>query len=262
MYKEHAAIERAVNLHILDPYLSWTRKVADGLEKLGESVALEGEDRNDTVAIQCSTMMGKRFIAPLRKKIYDGVDEHTERRRKIDEERLKLLPSPELMRDAAQLALYDIIVLHREHAAEYKRTGKLPVIVRRALNAKAYGVLVYRSVPGRGGEWEMMELTQILKCLDDPDCWFIVVTAHKTAKSIGSLGRYMPDDIKAMLRFFVDFCKEERDQLFLPLRSATKQYQMSKLAHDYAASHTPEHQCPELLDMRDTTILISYLKNH
>ena len=242
-----------IALPIFDPFLHWTRKMVDGLDKLGEFVSLEAEDlmssgctNQDAVAtMKAGNMVHKRYVKPLRRKIADETNEHSERRKNIDRIRCKNLPDVALQNSAARLAMYDVEVIHAAYFEQYKATGKIPSLVRRALNAKCYGVAAYRTFPGRPGEWERMTAKQIKECIDDPDAWFVIITDHKTKKQFPELGRYMPKDVKAVFARLLDFSDPKKNLLFQPQRPNTKNCQMSKLAIDFALADTPGRQSAE-----------------
>lgn len=248
LYKDKL-IHKVMTLDILHPSISWTRLINDALCKLTDFIVLAADDIDDADGMKIASSCKTRFVVPLRKKLSAETDQQRTRRNEIDKVRVRNFPSIELMNASARQAMFDISVIHSEYIESYKKTHKIPPIVRRALNTMAYGTSAYRTFPGRPGEWGRMKYTKVKECLDDDRCWYLVVTDHKTIKSSGPLGRYMPDDVKHVFRKLVDFCDPSKNLLYEP-HSSAKHVQIHKLAADFAKMYTPGHQCPEPTLMR------------
>ena len=245
-------IEEALGLPILDPMIHWSRRIADGLAKLSTFVSLEAEDADDKAGMQCALMCQKRYVKPLRDKLSVEKDNQTERRKAIDRIRFNNLPPIPMQNQAAKDAMFDMTILHDHYLHMFLETGKIPRMVRRALNCKAYGVAAYRTFPGRGGEWERMTADQIRKAVEDGSIWYIIIVHHKTMKSSGPLGRLMPSDVKYAFKILLAFATPGKNLLFEPLGTA-KNIQTSKMGIDFALAHTPGFQSPETTLMRKFT---------
>lgn len=221
-----------------------------GLQKLTDYVMLQGEDEGDDEAQRFGSLCKRRFVAALQPKVSEAKAMAEKRRSDLDTKRAENLPKIPQMNEAAMQALIDLHVLRDTYLESFKKTGTLPRSVRRAINAKAYGVAAYRTFPGRPGEWERMLVSHVEECLKNPEIWYIVVTHHKTIKTSGPLGRYMPADVKMAFMILVEFMVEDRGLLFNPSRGKTSKVQLAQLAGHFAKAHTPGREKPEPTLMR------------
>ena len=167
-------------LDICHPSIYWTRVIRDGFNKLLDFIVLAAEDEDDADAARFTTACRTRFIDPLKARLRDEKDKQSKRREKIDTARVARLPSIERQNESAQQAMLDMAIVHAEYIGQSKEDQTLPRTVRRCLSSLGYGVSVYRTFPGRPGEWSRMKRSAIVACLEDTDCWYIVITEHKT----------------------------------------------------------------------------------
>ena len=206
---------------------------------------LAAEDEDDADAARFATACRTRFIDPLKARLRDEKDKQSKRREKIDTARVARLPSIERQNESAQQAMLDMAIVHAEYIGKFKEDQTLPRMVRRCLNSLGYGVSAYRTFPGRPGEWSRMKRSAIVACLGDKDCWYIVITDHKTQKSIPNLGRLVPDDVKFTFEHLVDFGTPSRDLLYEPTSERGQTVQIHNLAKDFAQMYDPECEYPE-----------------
>ena len=78
----------------------------------------------------------------------------------------------------------------------------------------------------------------------------VLITEHKTARTHGSLGRYLPNDVKYVFNILVEFADAGKDLLFVPPNKGVDAVQIHKLADDFKAMWCPEHESPEPTLMR------------
>jgi hypothetical protein len=243
-------IRQVMELDILDLSIYWSRKILEGFGKLVDCVMLLSEDADDQIAYKCGELIAKRFVQPLTAKTSSFKAEQLERRERIDKLRMTKLPPLETMRSSAVQAMMDIDTLYKRYIDSYMQGEDIPAIARRALNAKGIGALSFTTYPGRPGEWEDMRVGLVQACVDDPSCWFIIIALHKTWKTHGKLGRYIPEEVKPMLRQLVAFSRSPRHRLYQNLSAESKPIQISKAAKDFALVHTPSYEYPEPTLMR------------
>lgn len=99
------------------------------------------------------------------------------------------------------------------------------------------------------GEWERMTRDIIEECVKDPTSWYIVVLKHKTLRTSGVLGRFMPPDFKWAAGKLIDFCDPERNRLFEPSGNKAKNCQLSKVQIGTRANRSRRHQDEPLFAM-------------
>ena len=172
--------------------IMWTRKFFSSFDNLLKYITHVAEDIEDAEAIRFCTLARARFIDTLKKNRWEVGEARRMRRIELDMVRIANLPSIEQQNTIAHTAFLDMHIIYEAYIGEFEKNGEIPDIVRRLLNAQSYGISTVRTFPGRPGEWDRMKLATILKCLSDPNQWFILVVDHKTFKSMGPLGRFMP----------------------------------------------------------------------
>ena len=242
-------ISDAMDLDLLHPSLTSTRRITDGLNVLIDFVVLVADDTDNAAVAKSANACKVRFIKPLRKKLADEKENQRARREKLDTVRLANLPSIPSRNEAAQRAMFDIAVVHAACAESYAATRTIENTARRFLNSAAYGISAYRTFLGRSGEWKRMQRSSIIACTEDASCSMILITDHKTKRTCGILGRYMPDDVKWAFKNLTDFGDASQDLLYVPL-STSKYVQISKLGCDFASMYTPGKTEPEPTLMR------------
>ena len=198
-------VQKAMTLPLLNPNIYWTRVLRDGFEHLLDHATAEAEDNHDNELMGYINACRTRILKPLKKKLKAARDKQRTRRKDIDTEREKKLPTVEIQNKAAQQALSDLSTLHAAYLKTFEADGTLPRGARLAMNAMAYGVAAYRTFPGRPGEWSRMKASHMRECVQNPECWYTVITDHKTKATSGNLGRYLPPDVKAAFGFLLDF---------------------------------------------------------
>ena len=77
----------------------------------------------------------------------------------------------------------------------------------------------------------------------------ITIIIHHNIKKIGSLGRYLPEDFKWMLRMLMDFSTSFLNLSF-EFSGVGKRLQIHRLAKDYALAYTPGYEFAEPTLMR------------
>ena len=200
------------------------------------------------VRAACPTQWLQKKRALHKNKLSDERGKQRVRREEIDRVRIKKLAPADLMNTAAQRSMFDMLVIHDAYIKQFNETVSIPRLVRRFLNTVTYGVGVYRTVLGRPGEWSGMRFKQIAKALEDPLCWYTIIIQHKPEKS-GSIGRYLPEDFRWMLRMLMDFSSSPLNLLFEPT-GVGKRCQMHRLAKQHALVYTLGYESAEPTLMR------------
>ena len=143
-------------------------------------------------------------------------------------------------------ALIDLNIVCDAYADKFDQTlTSLQVKIRRVINANILFALAYRTYPGRPGEQEQFPLSEMEKCVADPDAWYVIVTHHKTEATMGDMGREVPPEIKPTMAKVVKFGCRKRNLLFVPAREDTQCIQVNKALTDAARVYTPGFQHPE-----------------
>ena len=93
-----------------------------------------------------------------------------------------------------------------------------------------------------------MRFNNIAKALEESLCLYTIII-HHNIKNIGSLGRYLPEDFKWMLRMLMDFSSSFLNLSF-ELSGVGKRLQIHRLAKDYAFAYTPGYEFAEPTLMR------------
>ena len=233
---------------ICSPELTWTKLIYNGICKLLRFLLLESDDSKDFEASHAASSSRNRFLDALKKKLKEATIFQRERRREIDLIRLSKLPTINEMNAAAAKSMFDLLVLKEKYLQMHLFEDQgIQSLVRRAINTIAYGVLAYRTYPGRPGEWSRMTCKQIQACLKDPEMEYIIIVDHKTKKG-GSLGRLLPPDVKFVCEILIEF-STSNGLLFCPTGSG-KVCRMDKLALQHCQLYTPNKQGPEPTLMR------------
>ena len=93
-----------------------------------------------------------------------------------------------------------------------------------------------------------MRFNNIAKSLEESLCVYTIIIHHNITH-IGSLGRYLPEDFKWMLRMLMDFSSSFLNLSF-ELSGVGKRLQIHTLAKDYALAYTPGYEFAEPTLMR------------
>lgn len=238
-------LAQLVNLDILHTSIPWTSKIIAGCELLVDYLCIKAEDVDDPDGVRLAEAFKKRYIVPLKKKLPQEKEHQLARRKELDGQRIKNLPPLDVRGEAVNSAIIDLNILCDENLAAFQRTGKLSPAIRRAMNATIIGIMAYRTYPGRPGEWAKVPLSRVSECIEDKDSWYVIITDHKTKKTSGALGRYLPPEFKSVLEKFIRFSNPKKNQLLVPARKKTKHVRVDKCAIEFAAVYTPGHQYPE-----------------
>ena len=242
-------MHRAMDLDILHPSITSTRKIHDGLTKLISFVILTGDDRGDSAAVRYAHACTERFVKPLKKKITDEKEKQRIRREALDTIRLASLPEMQSRNALVKRVMIDIAIVYAEYIEDYLQGQDLPRIARRSMNSSSYGVHAFRSFLGRPGEWKRMMRTKIQACVDEAARTFVEITDHKTITTSGVLGRSLPADVKWTFGKLVALGAYGRNLLYIP--TGTSDYvAIHRLAHDFACMYTPGRTSPEPTLMR------------
>ena len=242
-------IHNIMGKDVLHPMLSTTRKIRDGLRMLCDFMMLTGEDRDDSLAVKYASACKVRFINPLKGKLADAKEHQRIRREDIDKGRIANLPKAANRNDIVRRAMLELLIVCNAFAETFKTMSTIPRIVRRFINTVAYGVAAYRTFLGRPGEWKRMLRAIIQTCLDNEDSIMVLITDHKTVRTSGKLGRYMPADVKWTFRKLIEFATPSKTLLFEPVGRA-ECIQLHALGYDFASMYTPGCEPPEPTLMR------------
>lgn len=243
-------IADVMDLDVFHPSVSWSRYMYEALCKMVNYIFLAAEDKDDKDGMSATTSCKIRYLTPLKDKLKEQKELARLARNNVDIKRIAALPSIAEMNTSCRSAMLDLKILHDHYLTTMKENPEgLPRLVRRAMNTLVYGIMAYRTYPGRPGEWGRMLQKVIIECLDDPNRWFVIITDHKTYLKRGPLGRYMPPDVKWACRMLLDFKTRGRRTLFEPTNQADT-VQIHRLAHQFAQMYTPGKQAPEPTLMR------------
>ena len=240
-------IHKAMDLDLLHESIHWTRCINQSLEKLCDFIVLESEDADDALGMRLALACLRRIVGPVKKKVHDEKAKQTERRKVIDAARMAKLASISEQNKSAKQSMIDMKILRDAYIDEFQETGSLPQLVRRCLNTQAYGVSAYRTYPGRPGEWKRMKKSQIQECIVQA-LWYISVIDHKTFKTSGPLGRYMPPDVQYVFKILLELANPENQYLYQSPSGVG--VEIHKLAYDHALMYAPGCTWPEPTLMR------------
>jgi hypothetical protein len=241
-------IHKAIGLDLLHESISWTRCINEALEKLCDFLMMAYEDDEDDRGMRIAGACKVRVVEPLKKKVNAERAKQTERRKKIDAIRMGNILPVSSQNDVAKQSMWDMKVVRDAYIEEFKKKGTVPQLVRRCLNTQAYGVSAYRAYPGRPGEWKRMTKGMIEECVNDENRWYVVITDHKTFKSSGALGRYIPDDVKFVFRILLEFAPPESKYLYQSPSGGC--VEIHRLALEHGLMYSPKFEVPEPTLMR------------
>ena len=105
------------------------------------------------------------------------------------------------------------------------------------------------SYAGRPGEWSRLERKEVLTFVSS-GCTTLVIHKHKTKKSHGKLGRYVPDGNREAMRKVLDIHSNESKFFMYAPKGNGKLVQAANLLRTWGSIYTPDFQVPKPTLMR------------
>ena len=235
LYKD-GLFKRMLSLDILSRKLPWTRKIFDALEHVFEYVEIAAGENNHKEILRCVQLLRASLIPPIRKQLHMEQEAQRLHCATKTHEKIQQLPSMEEIKEAVAQAFVDIHTIHVAYAHD---PSSMPPSVRNALNVCMCGIIVYNSYAGRPFEWETLKRSVVITLLSTNDD-YITVSEHKTCRTMGALGRYVPPGTKTAMSKIAELSTHEQNESFLiPARSTGKRVHLYDLSKKFGAAYTP-----------------------
>ena len=194
LYSE-GVIQKVLQLPILSPQYTWTRKITFALQHWCAFHLIECNRRNLNHAARCISLLSTDCLANVKKQVARRHKLALIAKNRKDADLIEKLPPVPKLKAAVRKAMIDLAVLHSVYAGQ----TSMPEPACMAALASVTGVIFCGGFGGRCGEWECMPLEHVKQQLSAGKN-FLVCPHHKTAHKYGELGKYLSPGVKDRVR--------------------------------------------------------------
>jgi hypothetical protein len=228
-----------LKLQILQPHLHTTRHVCSALWHFCDFALLLCGQQNLQEPARCITLLKAEFLGPLKKRAQAARSAAAFRKGDRDADAIGKLPPHHVFKTAIKEAMLDLHTLWQLKQKE----GTLGWQAKYAVNVIMAGITFANSYAGRPGEWATMTRKEIEEFLAGAG-EVLVMERHKTVKTHGPLGRWVPPGNVAAMKKVMAIHQPEAKLFLDPIKDSTKAVSMAKILEKWGSVYTPEFQAP------------------
>ena len=191
-------------LEILKPRMAWTRNILTSVSHMTDFLLLMCRQQRDKEATRTITQLKAEVLDPLKNKANGQKNLFTERKNEMDAALLEKLPPASTMLAGVKESMIDLHTLRLVN----RKLDAIDARGKCAINVIIAGVTYMNSCAGRHGEWinlQRIDVVDILKTKGN--C--LKISKRKTVKSMGVLGRYIPESNLTAIQKVLDLHDED-----------------------------------------------------
>ena len=228
-----------LELPILSPSLPTTRNLCAALCHYCNFLDLLCGKSKFKVAARTLAQLKAELLDPLRAKVHKERQAAAFRKGEWDAQRLQNLPPLPVLQKAIQETMLDLDTLWELHRDDAELKWQL----KRAANVMMLGLTYTNSYAGRPGEWEELTRARVVEFLEGGGD-VLVMHEHKTDKTFGKLGRFVPPGNVVAMQKVLDLHSTDCHLFLDPPKAGTKHVNAAELLKKWGHVYTPGHQHP------------------
>lgn len=238
-------MRQLMKLPILSSQLPSTRTIMMAVSHYVDFLELLCGQQKLKTAWSTIKQLKVEFLDPAKKRANQEKETFSDRKNELDAVLLEKLAPPATMQQAVFESMLDLHTLwlqnrKRDHA-EWQ--------VKFAVNVIAMGIIYLNSYAGRPGEWSKLLRKKVEDFIESGE-HTLVITKHKTRKSSGKLGRYVPDGNVEAMRKVLDIHPRTATYFLDPSRAGGGPVVAANLLKKWGTIYTPGFQVPKPTLMR------------
>ena len=226
-------MEEIMDLHFMKHNFGWTTEMLNALAHFC-----------DYLKVQCNKCVPRKpecrlKLQQLQEELLKGYKNQNLDSRKLrkaakkreDSNRLRSFPGVDVIQTAVKQAMVELFAI----VEDYKKNQKVSPEQHRAAITAIIGIIFYNGFAGRSGDWEKLELQQIIDMLDQA-LEYLMVIKHKTKDTYGDLAKYLFEGTRMACKYFT-MLPAHSSGLFLG--GASVPYHLKRFAAQYLPKFAP-----------------------
>ena len=243
LYETKQVIELS-KLEILQPQLAWTRNIMTSVSHMADDLLLKCRQQRDKEATR-TIMQLKAEVDPIKHRANCEKNVFTDRKNEMDAALLEKLPPASTKLAGVKESMIDLHTLWLAN----RKLDTMDARVKCAINVIIAGITRMNSCAGRPGEWVNLQRKDVVEFLKtEGNC--LRIREHKTVKSMGVLGRYIPEGNLTAIRKVLDLHDEDAKYFTSPPKGNNKPMHASNLLKKWGFVYTLGFQVPKPTLMR------------
>ena len=245
------------DMPLLNPKYSWTRKIVQAIKHLCAHSAIDAAKRAWPNVERVIRLLQQDMIEPLLTSCNKEAKVRGDLKEAKDTEYLDKLPPINKFKEGIKEAMIHIWAIHRAFELEPWNPEK-PEKPEKLLYPACLAMLgiCFNNAPaGRPGEWARLTMGEMRKFIADPNAWYIRCSKHKTSKTYGETGKFIPPGTRRAMELYLGMRSEEADdaKFFRPKKQGTDKINVSGYLKTFYERYVPD------VDRVNPTLLRKFL---
>ena len=232
-------LNEMLRLPILSPQLATTKNIAAALSHFCDHLVLLSRRRDLRETTKCLVRMKSEILGPLKKQIHKEKRAAAIRKNDRDADLLENFPPPDVMQAAVNESMLDLHFLTMNNV----KKGEVDWQCKHAANTIMAGIIYLNSYAGRPGEWSTMTRRKVEDFVASGS-ELLVIDKHKTVRTAGALGRWIPPGTAAAMRHVLRIHPADSKLFLVPAKAKKEVVGIAALLKRWGSVYIPEYQWP------------------